>query len=78
LLHFEQISGTKQVVTVSIEQVAKIAIESNNDILQIVSENQEAPLTVRITEQFRAPVIAAATQCMVKQALNQGAGSKKR
>jgi hypothetical protein len=54
------------VVTVSIEKVAKVAIEGNNDVLQIISENQETPLTVRITEQFRAPVIAAATQCMIK------------
>ena len=65
-------------VTVSIEKVAKVAIEGNNDVLQIISENHETPLTVRITEQFRVPVIAAATQCMVKQALNQGAESKKR
>lgn len=34
-------------------------------------ENRETPVTVRITEQFRAPVIAAATECMVKQALSQ-------
>jgi hypothetical protein len=62
--------GAKQVVTVSVAKVAKVAIGGNNDILQILSENQEIPLTVRITEPFRAPVIAAATQCMVKHALN--------
>jgi hypothetical protein len=45
------------------EKIAK-AVEGNNDILQILIENREAPLTVRITEQFRAPVIAAATESM--------------
>jgi hypothetical protein len=70
--------GAKQGVTVPIERVAKVAIESNNDVLQIISENKETPLTVRITEKFRATVIAEATQCMVKQAINHVAKSTKR
>ena len=69
--------GAKQVVTVAIEKVAKVSLDGNNDVLQIISENQETPLTVRITEQFRAQAIAAATQCMVKRALNQRGESKK-
>ena len=55
--------GTKEVVTVPIEKVARIAVEGDEDIVQILIENREAPLTVRITELFRAPVIAAATEC---------------
>lgn len=62
--------GEKGVVTVPIEKVAKIAIEGNDDVVRILVENREAPVTVRITEQFRAPVIAAATECMVRQALS--------
>ncbi len=66
-------AGAKEVVTVPIEKTAKIAVEGNNDMVQVLIENREAPLTVRITEQFRAPVVAAATECMVRQALGQNA-----
>jgi hypothetical protein len=69
-----QQSTAKEVVTVPIEKVAKIAIERDNDIVQVLIENREAPVTVRITEQFRAPVIAAATECMVRQSIGHRVG----
>ena len=42
----------KEVVTVPIEKIAKIAIEDDDDVVRIIFENQETPVTVRITEQF--------------------------
>lgn len=71
-------AGAKQVVTVPIEKIAKIGVEGDNDIVQVLIENREAPVTVRVTEQFRAPVIAAATECMVKHALSHRVAGKNR
>jgi hypothetical protein len=70
--------GTKEVVTVPIEKIAKVAVAGDNDIVQVLVENREAPVTVRMTEQFRAPVIAAATECMVKHALGHKVAGKSR
>lgn len=63
-------AGAKEVVTVPIEKVARIAVGGNNDTVQVLVENREMPLIVRIAERFRAPVIAAATECMVRHALD--------
>ena len=60
------------------EKIAKIAVDGNNNVVQVLIENRDAPFTVRITEQFRAPVIAAATECMVRQALGHKAVGKSR
>ena len=39
--------GEKEVVTVPIEKVARIAIEGDDDVLRILVENRETPVTVR-------------------------------
>ena len=62
--------GAKEVVTVPIGKIAKVAVEGDDDIVQVLIENREEPLTVRITEQFRAPVIAAAAERMVRKRLD--------
>jgi tricorn protease-like protein len=68
--------GAKEVVTVPIAKIAKVAVEGDDDIVQVLIENREEPLTVRITEQFRGPVIAAAAERMVRERLDHKLAGK--
>jgi hypothetical protein len=59
-------AGAKEVTSVPVQKIADVNLDGAR--VSVIVENRANPTIVGITQPYRAPVIAAAAQCMAQRA----------
>jgi hypothetical protein len=67
--HRFMFAGHNEVVTVPLSKIA--SVRDDEDMVEVIQENHARPVMIKISEQFRPPVITAATLAMARRAVSR-------